>query len=459
MKGMFSLTVAVALLSVTPDAAVALAHRQANYPAAEWGYHFYFITSAAPESRREDLAKVLNFHCAALSRDPYIAEQLPQPVTLYDKEGKASTYPNVLHIDTRPMRWEFLPTVLVKHYPYARELTSKGVAPLTVRADWFCANIGDQKFTGDSRFLLLYGKSLANKSEFLKFWEVSSRASDTFGFLEGDSGVKRPGAGLERNMESRPSKGRDAAFETFDSEFVTGAADALRHPETRPPKHDANELLAPIVKYGKDADGKPLAGVLYATFLSQGNRDPKVTPGTRQNAAPIGLVEDSFNLRGYDIGDYYDCYSCHEKGLKDPTLDAYSSAIVGGVIIRSLDKQKALDVERYYESAFYRDIKRGQEDFAAAIKLCNGWEPEENSRQIRETIRAYDAPVQLFDAAREFYVTPETLALAIAYYTEKYKSPENVRIAKLAERQPIARVQLEFDSYLIQEALRVWGAK
>ena len=456
---MYPIIAAVALLSVTPDAAVALAHRQANYPVAEWGYHFYFTTSIVEEGRRDDLAKVLNFHCAALSRDPYIAEQLPQPVTLYDKDGTASFHPNVLHIDTRPMRWEQLPNVLIKHYPYARELTSRGIAPLTIRADWFCANIGDQKFTGDSRHLLLYGKSLGNKSEFLKFWEVSDKVSDTFGFLEGDSGVKRPGAGLERNMESRPAGGRDAAFETFDSEFVTGAADPLRHPETRPPAHDASELLSPMVKYGKDANGQPLAGVLYATFLALGNRDPKVKAGTRQNAAPIGLVEDSFNLRGYDIADYYDCYSCHEKGLKDPTLDAYRSAIVGGVIIRSLDKQKALDIERYYESAFYRDIKRGQEDFAAAIKLCNGWEPEENSRQIRETIRAYDAPVGLIDAAREFYTTPKELSLALAYYTEKYKSQENVRIAKLAERQPVARVQIEFDSYLIQEALRLWGAK
>ena len=454
-----TIAAAVALLAVSPDAAVALAHRQANYPAAEWGYHFYFTTSAVPEGRREDLTKVLNFHCAALSRDPYIADQLPQAVTLYDKDGNASFYPNVLHIDTRPMHWEQLGTALVKHYPYARAQTAFGIAPLVIRADWFCANIGDSKFTGDSRHLLLYGKALGNKSDFLKFWKVSGVPTDTFGFLEGNSGVKRVGAGLERNMESRPAGGRDAAFETFDSEVVTGAADPLRHPETRPPAHDASELLAPIVKYGKDADGKPLAGVLYATFLAVGNRDQKKTAGAKQDAAPIGLVEDSFNLRGYDIGDFYDCYSCHEKGLKDPTLDAYRSAIVGGVIIRSLDKQKALDVERYYESAFYRDIKRGQEDFAAAIKLCNGWEPEENSRQIRETIRAYDAPVQLIDAARELYTTPKELSLALAYYTEKYKSQENVRIAMLAERQPISRTQFEFDSYLFQEALRVWGAK
>jgi hypothetical protein len=456
--GLATLVVA-SLLATAPDADAAIAHRQANYPAHEWGYHFYFTTATVPKSRQDDLARVLNFHCAALCREKNISDQLPQPVILYDKAGKATRHPTVRHIDTRLMRWEQLPNILIAHYPYAREHTKRGVAPLIIRADWFCANIGDSKFTKDSRHLLLYGKVLQNKSDFFAFWKFNAEPTDTFGFLEGASNVKRPGAGRRRNMESRPAGGRDAGFETFDSEFVVGKKDALRHPETRPPLHDANEILAPMVKYGRDAEGKPVAGVLWATYLSAGNSNPKIKPGTKQDAAPIGLVEDSLNLRGYDIADYYDCHSCHTLGLKRPNIDAYREALVGGVLIKSLDKQKAKDVERYYESAFYRDIERGIEDFAAAMRIINGWEPEENARQLREQMYAYDADLTLFDAARELYTTPEFLKLAIAYYVERYKSQENINLARLAERQSVARVDFEFDAYLYQEALRLWAAR
>lgn len=434
-----AIAAAVLLLGVSPDAQAAIDHRE-SFPRHEWGYHYYFTLSEVPESRRESLAKTLNYVVASLSREQYLEDQLPQRIS-----------DTCLHLDTRGPGWEHtLPKVLIQHYPYARQYTTFGIAPLCIRADWFVANIGDETFTGNGQFLLLYGRELKDRADFLKQWKVSTDVTDTFGFLEGSSGVKRQGAGLERNMESRAT-GRGATFETFDSRLVVGANDALENPDKRPPAHDASEIIAPNLKVGRDENGKIQAGALLAFFLA----DAK---GARQKAAPVEIVEDAFNLRGYDIKQYMDCVSCHDQGFKRPTIDRYSQAISGGLVIKSLDYKLARDIERYYESAFNRDIERGIDDYAVAVKLCNGLTPEANAANYREIITAYDADVTLFDAARELHTTPRELSNAIAYYVEYVKQP-NARLAMLAERQPISRAQFEFNSYKFYEALKLWSAR
>jgi hypothetical protein len=439
---MFATLVVCAMLASEVDAARL---DQARYPAADHAYLYYFTTAIVAQEYQRPLYQSLCYVVASLSRDPYLQGQLPQPVT-----------ETLYRIDTRQLKWEkTLPQVLVQHYPYSRDTTSKGYAPLVIRADWFVANIGDEAITKDAQYLLLYGKALANEKEFLAFWSVGQQATDAFGFLEGDSGVKQRKAGLERVMETRPA-GRGASFQTFDSRFVAGETDALANPDKRPPKHDATEIIAPIVKVGRDEAGNTQAGALLAFFLANGNRNG--VAGAKQAAAPVDIVEDSLNTRGYDIKNYMDCVACHDRGLKEPTLDQYRKAIVSGVLIKTLGYQDALNIERYYESAFLRDVRRGIEDYAIAVKLCNGLTPTENAALYRQVIAQYDADVTLEQAARELYTTPGDLSLALADYTERYKD-RNLRLALLAEGQAISRAQFEFDAYKLQEAIRLWPAR
>ena len=444
MNRMYPIIAALALLSASDDAAAARIDR-AQFPPSEHVYLYYFSTAAVTAQRQANLAKTLNYVCASLSRDSNLESQLPVRVG-----------PTLYRIDTRYLKWETtLAKALVAHYPYAKDQTSKGFAPLVTRADWFCANIGDETVTKESQYLLLYGKALANEAEFLRAWNVGREATDAFGFLEGGSGVKRQGAGLERVMETRPT-GRGASFQTFDSRRVAGETDALEFPDKRPPKHDATEIIAPIIKVGKDADGNAQAGALLAFFLANGNRAG--VAGARQAAAPVDIVEDSLNLRGYDIRNYIDCVSCHSQGLKLPTLDKYREAIVGGVLIKTYDKQEALNIDRYYQSAFLRDVKRGIEDYAVAVKMCNGLTPEANAAMFWDTVVAYDADVTREQAALELGTTPRELSLAIAYYIDKYKD-RNIRPALLSEGQKISRSQFEENAYKFQEMLRVWSLR
>lgn len=442
MIRMFATLVACAVLAAASDGDAAVVDRN-RFPAADHGYLYYFTTSTVPENRQSNLAHTLKYVVSSLSRDQNLDSHLPKQVG-----------PTLFRIDTRELKWETtLANVLIAHYPYAKHLTSQKIAPLCIRADWFCSAIVDETLTKESQYLLLFGKDVKNSADFLKFFKAGSEASDTFGYFEGKSGVRPKSAGLERVMHTVPV-GRGALYQTFDSAIVAGETDGLENVDSRPPKHDASELIAPLIKVGKDEAGETKAGVLFAWFLANGNRAG--VAGQRQAFAPNNIVEDSLNLRGYDIRNNLDCVSCHSQGLKLPTLDRYREAIVGGVIIKSYDAKLALDIERYYQSAFVRDVKRGMEDFTVAMKLVNGLTPDQNRDLFCENINAYDDDVTPQQAALELGTTDKELSLAIAYYVEKYKD-RNTRIAMLAERQSISRAQFELNAYKLQEIMRLWA--
>lgn len=442
MSRMFATIVACAMLAAANDGDAAVADR-ARFPASDWSYLYYFSTSSVIEARQANVAKTLRYVVTSLSRDQNLDSHLPVQVG-----------PTLYRIDTRELRWDgTLAKVLVTHYPYAKHVTDKGQPPLCIRADWFCANVIDETITKDSQYLLLFGKALKTSAEFKAAFKAGSEASDTFGYFEGKSGVRPKSAGLERVMQTVPV-GRGALFETFDSAIVAGETDGLENVDARPPKHDASELIAPLTKVGTDEDGNTQAGNVFAWFLANGNREG--VAGSRQAAAPANIVEDSLNLRGYDIRNNLDCVSCHSQGLKMPTLDRYREAIVGGVIIKSYDAKLALDIDRYYRSAFVRDVKRGMDDFAVAIKLINGCTPDENRNLFCENVLAYDDDVTPALAALELGTTPKELSLAIAYWVEKYKD-RNTRISMLAQNQPISRAQFESNAYKLQEIMRLWA--
>lgn len=432
---------AVLTLFAAGDTEAALADR-ARLDPLSIPYTYYATAESCPAEQQPALIATFKFAVSSLSRDTNLDDHLPQRVT-----------DTLYRLDTRALKWETaLPANLIKRYPYAPAQTRYKVAPLVFRMDWFTANALDEVVTGDMQYELLYGKTLANESDFLKAWNFGTKATDAFGFLEDQSGVKRQGAGLERVAESRPV-GRGAGFQTFDSKAVAGETDPLENLTSRPPKHDASEIIAPILKVGRGDDGTVQAGSLLAYFLANGNRQG--VEGQRQPAAPVSIVEDSFGLRGYDIRNTLDCASCHDEGLKRPNIDGYQAAIVGGVVVKALKDRDARDIDRYYQSAFVRDVERGIEDYTVAIKLVTGLTPQENARNLRAVVIGYDADVTRQQAARELGCTVQELSLAVAYYVEAYKG-NNLRMAKLAEGQRISRAQFEANFYKLQQALALW---
>lgn len=432
---------AALLLFAAGDTEAALADR-ARFELADHSYLYYATAETRPAEQQAALIATFKFAVSSFTRDPNVDDHLPQRVT-----------DTLYRLDTRSLGWQFsLPQVLVEHYPYAPHLTKNKIAPLVFRMDWFTANIGDEVVTGNSQFLLLFGKDIKTRNEWVAALGLRSNASGSFGFVEGNSGVRRSDSDLQRVMQSNGAD-RSAWLETFDSAIAAGETDALEFPDVRPPKHEATELFAPLIKVGRDADGNVVAGTLYATFLANGNVEG--VPGARQPAAPVAIVEDPFGLRGYDIRNWIDCFSCHDEGLKRPTLDAYREAIVDGVRINVIDHKEARNIDRYYQSAFYRDVERGIEDFAAAMKIVNGLTPQQNAINLRQVIRDYDGKLSRSQAADELCCTVEELSLAVTNYVETYKD-RNLRISRLAEGGSISRQQFELNYHKLQSALNLW---
>lgn len=431
MKRMAPIIV-LALLAVHPEADAAFADAQTQPLPNNCAYLSLIEVQPA---ERERLANVLRFVVPSLSSKPYLGDQIPQPV-----KGTS-----LLRLDLGGLGWETAwPAVVQSHYVPAYRpdlLGTKGV-PLVVSGLWAAAVLTDPVLSGDAQYRLLYGKAPANAKEFQAFWKANADPLLSFGRIEGQSGVSVQRARL---IENNPSANRGYFWATFDSRVVAGATDPLENLTARPPKHDASELIAAIPKHYA---GK--SGTLQAYFLAAGD-------GKRQEKAPADIVTDSTGVRGVEIRNTLSCVSCHEEGIRHPTLDSYREYILSGARIYSKDKATQQEIDRYLDSPIAKEIGRNNEDYAAGVALCNGLTPKENAEAFRAAVRLYDAPVTPEQAAAELYVPVETWRLALGNYSRTGQLTG--RLALMAQGKEISREQWAANYHLAQKALTLWHAQ
>lgn len=411
-----ALLLTLSAIGIDPDTAAAFADLKQQ----PQGYYAYAtVSTEATAGGKQRLAEELAFVVCSLSSRSYLGDQIPQHVPGTD----------LYRLDLTGLGWQkHWNNVLVAHYPYRPELTKKRIAPLVVKASWIVAELPDPVQTGDAQYLLLYGFVPKTGADFRKFWKVSAAGGDTFGFLEGRSGVQAKGA--QRLMMNRDTSQRAAFFETFDSKRVAGKTSPAEKIVPGTLTYDGQELIVGIPKH-YNGEG----GTLQAYFLNNGNSDPdKRKHDTRVDVAPPDLVKDADGLRGYDIRNGIDCMACHTKGMQDPTVDEYRALILGGQRIYA-DKITKAEIERFYQSPFAKELKRADEDYATAIRLVNGLTPQRNAAQFVACIKAHDADLDLAQAAREVYCTPDELKLAIANYSPNITEA----LAGLAQRGEITR--------------------
>lgn len=425
-----SLLLTLATLGINPDAEAA----RLDWERLGRGHYAYATVSnqRSPEAK-ERLAGQLAFVCASLSSKSHLADQLPQQLPGTD----------VYRLDLTGLGWErHWQGVLLKHYPYRPDVIPHKY-PLLVRADWIVAELSDPVKTKEAAALLLYGKQLKTGKEFVSFWGAKGANGEAFGFIEGTSGVQAEG--LQRLMVNHDTDRRTRLFQTFDSKIVAGKFDPIEHPILGTAKYDGSEIIAGIPKsYAGEG------GALQAYFLANG-QDKAV------DVAPVDLVKDSIGLRGPDIRNVIDCMSCHATGMQHPTVNAYRAYILGGAKIFA-DKATKRELERVYESPFVKELLRQDEDYAIAVRLVNGLSPEKNCANFQAVIKAYDGPVDLAQAARELYTTPDELRLAIGGYAPSLKL--SARIAALAEGMPMSRDQFKASvPQLICDILPAWRGK
>lgn len=430
----------LAAAGINPDSAAALADLE-KFPAAERGYYAYATVSDRPTaSDKQRTAETLAFVCCSLSHKSYLGDQIPQRVAGTD----------LYRLNLVGLGWEkHWPGVLARHYPYRPDVTTAGGYPLVVSALWVATELPDPIQTGDSQYLLLYGFVPKTGADFGKFWSVSQATGDTFGFLEGKSGVQAKGA--QRLMMNRDTSKRSSFFETLDSKRVAGKTSPSENLLPGTLTHDGQELLVGIPKhYGGEG------GQLLGCFLNNGNSDPdKKKHDAKVDVAPVDLVKDGDDLRGPDIRNTIDCWGCHRKGMQDPTLNEYRAIILNGHKIYA-DKISKAEIERFYESPFAKEIKRFDEDYATAMRLVNGLTPERNASQFAACIKAYDADLDLPQAARECHLTADQLRFALAEYSPYLTDA----LAGLAHGKPITRDEWVNDQPLLQlKVIPAWRAK
>lgn len=418
------------LLAAT-ETEVARADR-ASLPLEQQPYAYYLTTSTVADEHRETLVNVLRFVIPSLSREPYLADQLPVAV-----EGS-----NLLRIDTQALAWsKHYATILRTHYPYRPDITSHGGHPLVVDGLWFAANLIDPTATGDAQYQLLYGTPPKTDAEFRKFWQVNEKRDLFFGLIEAQSGVANA---RTRLLENHPTANRAYHWQTFDSETVAGVSDPLETLGRGNPKFDASELIAGIPKH---FGGR--SGTLQAYFLADGK-------GARQEKAPASIVTDHTGTRGVEIVNTLSCIVCHEEGIRLPTIDAYREYLLSGARVFA-DKVTQREIDRYLQSDIAKEITRNNEDYTAGVSMCNGLDPKANALAVKAIVQLYDSPITLEQAARELYTTPDVLRLALGDYS--HLQGLSGRLALLAQDKSISRDQWVANFALAQRILALWKSR
>ncbi len=350
----------------------------------------------------------------------------------------------VLRLDLSALGWEKTwRKQIVDHYPFRKDLTDHGTPPLCISANWFVTNATDPIKTADMQYQLLYqGSPPKTLAEFQKAWRIDPK-SLPWGFIEGNSGVA---VNLKRTLASFPTSSRGgSSWGTFDFAKLDAKSNPKENLQPFTHKFDAQEWIAGIVK----TDGKR-TGTLLAWYLN----DAK---GNRQEKAPADTVVDKNGLRGFEIRNTISCYSCHDKGFLEPTLDSYDQYFRLGAEAKVYDKQTLRQIEEFYEANIAGDIKSCQELYATGLDMVCGMAPEQFTAAFVAAVRAYDADVTLEQAAREVGCEPQELKLAIAYQSANSINV-GAELAGLPHGIAVPRARWEELVYNAQIYLKAWRA-
>ena len=420
------LAIAAALVVTAGDEAAASLDRQQFSP-EHWPYLYYVSTAAADSHEaRESQNTALRLVLPSLSRQPVLERCLPTKVS-----------DTLSRIDLRHMQWNVYDwQKIIGHgrYPY-----STSAIPLVLRADWLLVELTDEQ-EADAYYTLVFGVRSKTRDEALKILGVDGNAGLRFGLIEGASGVAKQGT---RWIENRPVS-RGYAWGTFDVLNLASDRDPLERPDAVL-KHDGEEWIIGLPKIHLASGTR---GALQVYFLANGQ-------GNVVDRAPVDLVEDSTEFRGYrEIRAAGSCINCHQRGLNWPTRNEVRETIAAGVDLKAVYPNNEA-IEAFHLSDVEKEIRRNNEDFAAIVQLACGCTPAAASAAYQSAVTRYDEPVTLERAAAELYVQPEVLKLAIAL-ANRDGYDLGPRFPALAHGQSIPRDSFEERYLSVQAFVKKW---
>lgn len=425
----FAMLLAVAATPAT-EAQAALAHRQ-QFPADEWGYHYYLSCAAAAPEHQADLAAAVKLMVASSSLQPIVERCTPEPVSA-----------TLLHIDLRDLQWNAGDWAKVlADYPY-----SDAHLPLVVRADWLLLQLSDGT-DSDAYYRLLFGgaKIPQRRDQWLDLLGVDRdkpKGFDPlrFGLIESESGVAKQDA---RWIENHPI-GRGYAWGTRDVIEVRGDSDPLEHPDGGF-KHDGEEWIVGIPKLSLASGNR---GALQVYILSNG-------AGAIVQEAPVDLVEDSTLFRQQRaVRNPGSCVQCHAGGINPPSTNDFRQLIADGVDLYA-DKGTQQQLEAFHLSDVGREVQRNNEDFAAIVQAVCGVDSKAAVDAFRDSINRFDAPLDLAATARELGASPESWRLALGLASAA-RNPLSARLAGLPHGRTVSRQAWEEQYHEARAYLQSW---
>ena len=437
----------------SPAAAVRAAHADAvDLPYGVARQVRYLALYAVPEADREEVLRVLSFHCNSLSRESELAP--PRVVgggvvriNLLDYGWKAATYDKLAEADPyfheqvtvvkeTPGRYvydaygrgswvagkkqEVKQTAAARWLP-AQEMTdliawTQSPAPV-LRADWFVAYTAVQADRKVGYYdLLSLGKKEADFQTLIGADVVKAKAVKK----EVAAAVARSRVTLNnRSMERFPTL-TGAYWRTHDYKTNTFKQNTLRllDGDTEPPQGDASE------QYGTLPNG------LFAFWLQNDK-------GERQDTAPDFIASDG-QATGTDrrvhVG--LSCIRCHTPGIQ-PIDDWTRRVYRGAVQLQSPDYEKLKRLQRLYLSDLEGQVKRDQADYAEALRKTNGLTPEVNAKAYARLWDRYVEHDRLpADVARECGVTELTLLASLKAYVKRTGQLDPI-LAGLLQTPPV----------------------
>ncbi len=297
-----------------------------------------------------------------------------------------------------------------------------------LRADWFVAFATDAK-ESTSYYDLLFGATPTSRDDFLSRVGVVRVPGQSFGMIEGNSGVI---LSKKRWIESFGMRS-GYAYGTRDSATVRGENDPLARPDGSF-KHEAEEW---IIGIPKTHVGSGVRGALQVYFLSD-------AAGRIQAAAPANIATDYTRVRfgASEVRNGVSCISCHAEGLIDTKQHEIRELIADGVEIYAKDARERQRIEAFHLSDLSAELRADRQKFAAIVQAATGKIPREAVADFVATVKQYDADLTPERAAAELGVTVEDLTAAVGYAQNAGK-PINPRLVAIAHGKTIPRTSWE----------------
>lgn len=405
-----TLILASVCLAESPDVAAALADRSAHYQPADYPYIAYLSLRPQTGEHRTDLERAIKLAVASDSTQPVLERCVPTHVN-----------ESLLRIDLRDLRWT---TDDWRKVAYLRNPYSpKGDVPLVIPAAWLLVEMSDARESDTYNRLIFGGDNLPKtKEDVFKFFGVVGNEAQTFGFVEGQSGVSVQGTRL---IESLPIP-RTWAWITSDVLKLDGRRHPLENLDGFTP--DGQEGIIGLFKQSITT-GQMCGLQWYWLNNSQGNL---------VNEAPGNLVLANPHFRKSPIivppGA---CVQCHQQGSIATTNDVVREFIKSGAKIyaHELNTDK---IETSRLTSLTGELQRAGDQFTLGVALTCGCAAVDASKSYKAAIDRYDEPLDLEQTAAE-------LDISVDEWTQKLalNGTLTAQLASLAHGGKIARASWE----------------